>query len=108
MAKTTEQKSNTDKKASTAKPKAKANTTDQLLKVSEEVLKKFQSLGIEKQLQADLEWCLGSYRHDKNPVGLLGIIDRSITILKGEQLKKTKGVTEKLITDLEKAFKLKA
>lgn len=108
MAKTKEQKiTSADQKVSIAKPKTSKSTsaaTDQLEKISDEVLKKFKSLGIEEELQADLEWCMGSYRHDKNPVGLLGIIDRSITILKGEQVKKTKGVTSKLITDLEKVL----
>jgi len=108
MAKTTAKKTSTpDKNPVPAKAKAKAVKTDILEKVSGEALKKFQSLGIEQQLQADLEWCLGSYRHDKNPTGLLEMIDRSITVLKGEQVKKTKGVTVKLIDDLEKVLKTK-
>jgi hypothetical protein len=89
---------------STTKTKAKASP-DALDKISEETLKKFQSLGIEQQLQADLEWCLGSYRHDKNPSGLLGMMSRALDVLKTEQAKKTKGVTSKLITDLEKTLK---
>jgi hypothetical protein len=94
------------KKTVTAKPKAKASA-DVLEKASEEALKKFQSLGIEQQLQADLEWCLGSYRHDKNPIGLIDIINQSVAVLKTELSKKTKGVTSKLITDLEKAASIK-
>jgi hypothetical protein len=95
-----------EKKATTAKPKAKAKASpDVLEKVSEEIIQKFESLGIEKQLQADLEWCLGSYRHDKNPSGLIAMLARSVDSLKAEQAKKTKGITAKLITDLEKAVK---
>jgi len=106
MAKTTDKTATTTtKKTATSKPKTKASGTDTLEKVSEEVLNKFQALGIDQQLQADLEWCLGSYRHDKNPSGLLKVINKSITVLKGEQEKKTKGVTAKLITDLEKVIK---
>jgi hypothetical protein len=103
MAKSTAKKTAAPaKKTTTVKAKTKASG-DVLEKVSEEALKKFQSLGIEQQLQADLEWCLGSYRHDKNPIGLIDIINQSVAILKAEQAKKTKGVTAKLITDLEKA-----
>jgi hypothetical protein len=94
------------KKTAAAKPKANASV-DILEKVSEEALKKFQSLGIEQQLQADLEWCLGSYRHDRNPIGLIDIINQSLVVLKAEQARKTKGVTSKLITDLEKAVSVK-
>lgn len=92
------------KTTATTKTKAKASP-DALDKLSEETLKKFQTLGIEQQLQADLEWCLGSYRHDKNPSGLLGMMSRALDVLRAEQTKKTKGVTAKLITDLEKALK---
>jgi hypothetical protein len=95
------------KKTAAAKTKAKASSVDILEKVSEEALKKFQSLGIEQQLQADLEWCLGSYRHDRNPIGLIDMINQSLVVLKAEQARKTKGVTSKLITDLEKAVSVK-
>jgi hypothetical protein len=92
------------KKTVVAKAKA---SVDILEKASEEALKKFQSLGIEQQLQADLEWCLGSYRHDRNPIGLIDMINQSLVVLKAEQARKTKGVTSKLIADLEKAISLK-
>jgi hypothetical protein len=107
MAKSTAKNTLTaEKKTATAKPKAKTSI-DVLEKASEETLKKFQSLGIEQQLQADLEWCLGSYRHDGNPIGLLDILNKSLEKLKAEQARKTKGVTTKFITDLEKAVSTK-
>ncbi len=92
----------TVKKAAQAKPKTTVPSTDPLRKVSVEALKKLQSLNIQQQLQADLEWCLGSYTHDKNPSGLIEAVNRSLSALKAEQAKKTKGVTAKFIDDLEK------
>ena len=81
-------------------------STDVLEKASEEALKKLQTLNIDQQLQADLAWCLGSYRFDKNPSGLYEMAGRALTILNAEKAKKTKGVTVKLIGDLEKALKI--
>ena len=90
------------KKAAPVKSTAKVSSVDPLQKVSMETLKKLQTLNIQQQLQADLEWCLGSYTHDKNPVGLVDAVSRSLSALKTEQAKKTKGVTAKFIGDLEK------
>ena len=93
----------TTKKApvKTSKPKSAAPSIE---KVSEEALDKLKSLNIEPELQNDLEWCLGSYRADGNPVGLYAMLERAASVLKTEKEKKTKGVTSKLITDLEKAI----
>jgi hypothetical protein len=92
------------------KPKVKAATatasSELLEQASEEALKKLQSLGIEQQLQSELEWCLGSYRFDKNPSGLYEVAGRALAVLNAEKAKKTKGVTVKLIGDLEKALKV--
>lgn len=110
MAKTTTPKTETkaEPKAK-AKPKTKATTSagsiDLLEQASGDALQKLQELGIEPQLQADLEWCLGSYRHDKNPSGLITAVSKAVEVLNKEKAKKTKGVTAKLITDLEKALK---
>lgn len=82
-------------------PRAKASNHN-IETVSEEALNKLQELGIEDQLQRDLQWCLGSYRADQNPVGLYNNARKALTVLKGEKEKKTKGVTAKLIGDLEK------
>jgi hypothetical protein len=93
-----------------AKPKAKAQSASSsanlLEQASEEALRKLQSLGIEQQLQSELEWCLGSYRFDGNPSGLSEVAGRVLIVLNGEKGKKTKGVTVKLIGDLEKALKV--
>ena len=96
----------TPAKTPTKIAKPKAATPDALEQASDEALKKLQSLGIESQLQSELEWCLGSYRHDKNPTGLLEVAGRTLVVLNAEKEKKTKGVTVKLIGDLEKALKI--
>jgi hypothetical protein len=88
----------------TSKVKAAGGSIE---KASVDALEKLKTLGIESELQNDIEWCLGSYRADGNPVGLINMIERAITVFKSEQAKKTKGVTAKFMTDLEKAVKSK-
>lgn len=90
--------------AKTSKPKSSAPAIE---KVSEEALDKLRSLNVEPELQNDIEWCLGSYRADGNPVGLYAAAERALSVLKSEKEKKTKGVTAKLITDLEKSIESK-
>lgn len=77
-------------------------TVDQACKLS---LEKLQALDTEHQLQADIAWCLGSYGHDKNPAGLYEILQRSIEIFTAHKERKTKGITVKLISDLEAVLK---
>lgn len=84
------------------------SASDQIEKVCVESLKKLQELGIEQQLQSDIEWCLGSYRNDLNPSGLYEVAARTLTIFQAEKSKKTKGVTAKMITDLEGALNTSA
>jgi hypothetical protein len=96
------------KRSTPAKVKASAGETNQIEKVCVESLKKLQELGIEQQLQSDIEWCLGSYRSDQNPSGLYEMAARTLTIFQAEKSKKTKGVTAKMITDLEGALNTSA
>jgi hypothetical protein len=102
MAKASAKTVATPAKKSAAKPKAKASVN--IEKVAEDILTKLKSLNIEPQLQADLEWCLGSYRFDKNPIGLLDSLKNALSVLKQEQSRKTKGVTATLISSIEKAL----
>ena len=108
MAKTPS-KTSTPKVAAKAAPKAKAkpqvSATDLLEQASDEALTKLKSLGLEEGLQSELEWCLGSYRFDRNPSGLRAVAGRVLSVLAAEKEKKTKGVTAKLVGDLEKALK---
>jgi len=85
-------------------PRAKAST-NHIEMVSEEALQKLQELGIEEQLQRDLQWCLGSYRADQNPVGLYDMARKVLMVFHDEKEKKTKGVTAKLIGELERIVK---
>ncbi|MEK6780658.1 MAG: hypothetical protein AABY93_03075 [Bacteroidota bacterium] len=90
------------KKATTKTIKA---TTPNIEKVAEDVLTKLKALNLEPQLQADIEWCLGSYRNDKNPAGLYEMAERAFGLFKTEQARKTKGITSKLVEEVEKALK---
>jgi hypothetical protein len=83
---------------------SKASSTTDIEKLSKSILEKLKALGVDEQLQADIEWCLGSYSYDKNPVGLIQAARSAVSIFKTELARKTKGVTSKLITDIEKAI----
>jgi len=106
MAKAKVSKQAAPKKAAKApaKPKSKPVAAGNIEKVCDEALKKLQALGIEQQLQSEIEWCLGSYRFDQNPSGLYHMVERALAVFKAESAKKTKGVTAKLISDLEKVL----
>jgi len=106
MAKTETKKTSTTAKAPAKKStaKAKAPAADVIEKACEQTLSTLRTLGLDTQLQNDLEWCLGSYRSDKNPVGLYAMAERAVALFEQEKAKKTKGITAKLITDLQKAI----
>lgn len=88
----------------TARP-AKAKVAGMSIEqASEEALAKLKSLGLAPDLQAELEWCLGSYKADSNPSGLYEMTKKAVNLFAAEKDKKTKGVTAKLITDLQKAI----
>lgn len=94
------------KKVAAKKPAATSKAKIASLEdAAEDALKKLRELGIDSQLQADLEWCLGSYRADQNPSGLYDMLDRSLAALKTAKENKTKGITAKLTGDLEKVLK---
>ncbi|GIV36012.1 MAG: hypothetical protein KatS3mg032_0391 [Cyclobacteriaceae bacterium] len=90
------------KSTSKATPKSTAVNIDQL---SEQVLKKLQALKIEQGLQADIQWCIGSYRFDKNPVGLYQMLERAHPVLRAVREKNPRSVAAKLLADIEKALK---
>jgi len=90
-------------KASTSsKPKTQRSLS--IEQTCADALLRFKELGIEQQLQSDLEWCLGSYRHDKNPSGLYEMAERILLVYKTEKEKKTKGIAAKMIVDVEKVL----
>ncbi len=95
----------TTKKAETpAKKPAKAKASVNIVKVSETILDKLKNLSLEPSLQSDIVWCLGSYSHDHNPVGLIEKASQALVLFKAEQAKKTKGITAKFISDIELAL----
>jgi hypothetical protein len=101
MAKTSK---STSAKAAPKKVAAKTKSPD-IEKISESILEKLKALNLDAQLQSEMEWCLGSYSNDKNPIGLYETSAKALPILKEELSKKTKGITAKLIADIEKVLK---
>ena len=104
MAKTTAKMVTAPVKTPVKKTAAKAKTTANIEKVSEEILTKLKSLDLDQQLQADLEWCLGSYRYDQNATGLIEAIGKAHEVLKQAHTKKTKGITSTLLSTIEKVL----
>ena len=92
----------TTKTEAVVKKTTNAKAPVSIVKISEGILDKLQALGVESGLQSDIVWCIGSYKHDQNPVGLVETSHKAIAIFKAELEKKTKGITAKFISDLEK------
>jgi hypothetical protein len=92
-------------KAPAKKAIAKDKASPSIESISKAALEKLIALKLDHQLQSDIQWCLGSYSHDKNPVGLIDGLHRAAHLFKAELAKKTKGVTAKLIADIEEAVK---
>ena len=97
---TTKTTAKTPVKSAAKKTTTTVSDSNSIVTTSESILKKLKDLGIDNQLQADIEWCLGSYKADNNPVGLYEMAKRALVVFKDN--KSTKGVTAKLISDLEK------
>ncbi|MFC4873976.1 hypothetical protein [Negadavirga shengliensis] len=76
--------------------------TSVLEKTVESTIEKLNKLKLDDTLTAELQWCLGSYRHDKNPEGLLEKSLIALTLLKEKREENSKAVSKKLIADLEK------
>lgn len=73
-----------------------------LEKTVEATVEKLQKLKIQDQLIAELQWCLGSYRYDQNPIGLIEKSSAALGALKAEKEKNSRAVSKKLLADLEK------
>jgi hypothetical protein len=91
------------KSASVARPKV--GKVSSIEKVNEDILNKLRDLNIEQGLQAEIQWCLGSYRSDKNPIGLYTMAERALVIFKALREKNPKTVSTTLVTAIEKALK---
>ncbi|NOS94220.1 MAG: hypothetical protein HOP30_20065 [Cyclobacteriaceae bacterium] len=104
MAKTIAKPTTEKPAAKKAAPKRAATTKAvDVAKIATSILEKLKSLSIEPTLQAEIEWCLGSYAYDQNPVGLIEATKKSLVVFQSELAKKTKGVTAKFIAEIEKA-----
>jgi hypothetical protein len=68
-------------------------------------LAKLQELELDYQLQSEINWCLGSYRNDGNPVGLYLMAERALAIFKTAMSSKRKGIPAKLVKDIQVALK---
>ena len=82
------------------------NINDKLRNECQAALETLQKLNVTKtaELQAKLEWCIGSYDFDKNPSGLAEFGSQALKELKKIKDKDPKKVTKKLIDGLEGAI----
>lgn len=104
MAKTAAKNTAKEPKKTATSSKAKSPSLPSIEQACIEALEMLKSLGIHQQLQNDIEWCLGSYRADGNPVGLYSMAERALAVFQEEKARKTKGITAKSLTDLEKVI----
>ena len=86
-----------------------AKQNQKIEKACEAAFEKFQKIGLDKyaDVQSKLEYVLGSYRYDGNPVGLYEIGEVALKNLKKYKKEKPRQVAQKLIDDLENALKAK-
>ena len=86
-----------------------AKQNQKIEKACKNAFDKFQKIGLDKyaDIQSKLEYVLGSYKYDGNPVGLYEIGKKALTILKKYKKEKPRLVAKSLIEDLEKALKNK-
>lgn len=93
-------------KKTAAKPKANTDPAENLLKKCQEAATKFDKMEDPRyqDIKEKLEWCIGSYSHDKNPVGLVEYGQKAVDVLKEVRADKPKQVPQKLVDDLEKAL----
>lgn len=92
----------------TGKTTTKVNPDKTIEAASVAALAKLKQLNLDEQLQSEIVWCLGSYRADGNASGLYEMVSRAMNVLRTEVARKTKGIPEKLITDLDKALQSKS
>jgi hypothetical protein len=103
MAKKTQAKATTPKKAAAPRKKTPTKASVDIAQLCSTALDKLKELNLDYQLQAEIEWCLGSYAEDGNPIGLYQMAERSLHNFKNITAAQPKAVPAKLIKDLEKA-----
>ena len=109
MAKAKTPKAKADSPKKTSAPKktaaAKSSALPTLETVSTQVHSALEKLQLAPALRNDIEWCLGSFRHDHNPTGLLEKLTEATKILENVKKDKPKAITAKLLSDLQKVTK---
>ncbi len=73
-----------------------------LEKTVESAIEKLSKLKANEALLAELQWCLGSYRYDQNPIGLIEKSQKALDLLKSKKQENSRAVSQKLLQDLEK------
>ncbi len=78
--------------------------TEKFRNACEDAVQTFTKLNNEnqKQIKSKLEYCIGSYDYDKNPVGLYQYGELAMNELKAFKAKYPRKVNKKIITNLEK------
>ena len=81
------------------------NTTEKLEKACKDALAQFEKIGDEKyyDIRSKLEFVLGSFGFDGNPVGLHEFAKKSSDLLKKYKAKYPRKVSKKLIDSIDKA-----
>ena len=81
------------------------NINDQLEKVCRESLNQFAKIddGPYGEIRAKIEYCLGSYGYDGNPIGLYECAKESSSLFKKFKKKNPRKVSQKLIDSIDKA-----
>jgi hypothetical protein len=81
--------------------------SEQLQKACQAALTAFNKINKEayNDIRSKLEFVIGSYEYDKNPVGLIEFGEKALIILKDIKAKSPRKVTKKVIDDLEKNLK---
>jgi len=79
---------------------------EKLVKSCNDVITTFEKLKLDeyKELNSKLIWCLGSYKNDKDPVGLIETGAMALNALKGYKTKNPRKVNKKIIDNLEKVI----
>lgn len=80
--------------------------TDNLRNACEAASQVFSKINMGKyiDLQSKLEYCIGSYDYDKNPVGLYEFGQVALVELKAIKEQSPRKVNKKLIANMEKFF----
>jgi hypothetical protein len=83
------------------------NKDDELRDACFEAYLIFETIGdpTYSEIKSKLEYVVGSYNYDKNPVGLFEIGGIALKQLKDIRKKSPKAVNKKVVDDLEKSLK---